>query len=191
MLEVHGFFIPDINHVIKLEAMLEYINEKVRVGCMCLHCNNEGAHNFKTGAAVQRHMIDKQHCFLNTEDDEEEYADFYEEKEDYRMMSLVSRTSELPVQILDSGELKLRSGTILGHKKYARYYRQRLHERPERETRLLAILSEEYQKLSLPATWRGIEKIQKREQFVMQKELMRSAEQTNMLKPFHRAQNPK
>jgi pre-60S factor REI1 len=191
MLHSHGFFIPEVEHVERLDAMLEYIHEKVHVGCMCLYCNNEGSHSFRSGAAVQRHMLDKQHCFLNTEDDEEEYADFYEAREDARPTSLVSRTEELPVEVMETGELRLKSGVILGHKKYARYYKQRLHERPERETRLLAILAEEYQKLEVPADWRGIEKIQKREQLVMQKELMRSAEQTNMLKPFHRAQNPK
>mmetsp|Transcript_14903 Transcript_14903/g.27538 ORF Transcript_14903/g.27538 Transcript_14903/m.27538 type:complete len:323 (-) Transcript_14903:43-1011(-) len=191
MLSAHSFFIPDIEHVENLEAMMGYINEKVMVGYMCLYCNNEGTHSFKSAQAVQQHMLDKQHCFLNTEDDEEEYAHFYEQKEDYRMMSLVSRTEELPAEVMETGELRLRSGLVLGHKKYARYYKQRLHERPERETRLLAIMAEEYQKLEVTATWRGIEKIQKHEQMLFNKEYLRQAERANMLKPFHRAQNPK
>lgn len=191
MLTAHSFFIPDIEHVENLEAMLGYINEKVRIGFMCLFCNNEGAHSFKSAQAVQQHMLDKQHCFLNTEDDEEEYAHFYAQKEDFKVMSLVSRTEELPVEIMETGELRLKSGVILGHKKYARYYKQNIHVRPERETRLLAIMAEEYQKLEVTATWRGIEKIQRYEQLSKQKELIRAAEQENMRKPFHRCQNPK
>jgi len=33
---------------------------------MCISCENKGAHDFQSAAAVRSHMIDRGHTFMNT-----------------------------------------------------------------------------------------------------------------------------
>ena len=33
---------------------------------MCITCDNKGTKDFKSGAAVKAHMIEKGHCFMST-----------------------------------------------------------------------------------------------------------------------------
>lgn len=190
MLDVHSFFIPDIEHVEDIEALLTYIHRKVKVEFKCLHCDHEGAHLFKSAQAVQQHMLSKQHCFLNSEDNPEEYALFYEQS-DPNLSSLVARDEALPFEVMESGELRLKSGVVLGHKKYARYYKQRLIDRPDNEAELRAIKDQESEDTELEVPWKGLEAIQRKEDQNYHREIMRQAEQSNKLMAFHRCQNPK
>ena len=64
--ERHCFFLPDAEYLADLEGMLTYMGEKVGKGLMCLYCN-ERSKNFPNLASVQRHMADKQHCRLKTD----------------------------------------------------------------------------------------------------------------------------
>ena len=75
MMISHGFFIPDVEFVKDLGLLLGYLHERVRIGLLCLYCDNRGAHQFRDFQSLQQHMIDKQHCFINTEEDEEEYEE--------------------------------------------------------------------------------------------------------------------
>ena len=44
---------------------------------MCLYCENKGTKDFKTTDALKDHMMDKGHCFMNT-DYFDEYSAFYD-----------------------------------------------------------------------------------------------------------------
>ena len=74
MAKKFGFFIPFLDKCNNLDGMLEYIRQKLTVGCVCLWCNK----TFYSLGAVRNHMISKSHCKINFEGCEEEYQDFYD-----------------------------------------------------------------------------------------------------------------
>ena len=75
----HSFFIPDQDLLVNQAGLLSYLGEKVVIGNLCLFCPN-GGKEFGNLEAVRRHMIDKSHCKLayETDEDRAELADFYE-----------------------------------------------------------------------------------------------------------------
>lgn len=79
MSRIHSFFIPDQDILVDLNGLLAYLGEKVAIGNLCLFCPN-GGKEFGSLAAVRKHMIDKAHCKLayETEEDRIELADFYD-----------------------------------------------------------------------------------------------------------------
>jgi pre-60S factor REI1 len=78
MSSVHSFFVPDRDYLIDISGLLAYLGEKVVVGNICLYCPG-GSREFASVEAVRRHMIDKSHCKLafETEDDRNELSDYY------------------------------------------------------------------------------------------------------------------
>ena len=171
MLNSHGFFLPDVYKIVDLEGLLKYLFEKVHVGNMCLYCNNKRAHAFSTAAATQQHMTDKQHCFLNIDEDVEEFSPFYDfsdvedsgsedeadlEGEESKEMGesssaaassrvSVPRSAQIPGEITPTGELKLPNGKLLGHKDYVRYYKQKYRGSYIRHQEVLALMADAYQ----------------------------------------------
>lgn len=79
MASIHSFFIPDREILIDLSGLLSYLGEKVAIGNLCLFCPN-GGKEFGSLEAVRKHMIDKNHCKLayETDEDRAELADFYD-----------------------------------------------------------------------------------------------------------------
>ena len=169
MLLKHGFFIPDLELVKDLSGLVQYLQKKVRELLLCLHCNNRG-HNFRSVQAVQQHMVDKQHCFLNTEEDEKEFRQFYgadssfeiissdheinidhyvdlgSHSEDISSFSVIgSSTHNEAFEVESTGELRLANGKILGNKQFWRYYQQVYRPRPRRIQNLLGIVGEEHE----------------------------------------------
>jgi pre-60S factor REI1 len=67
MKTVHGFFYCEELNLVDESGLLQYLAEKINVGLMCIYCENKGTKDFKTPEAVKKHMIDKGHCFMNTE----------------------------------------------------------------------------------------------------------------------------
>ncbi|EKX38272.1 hypothetical protein GUITHDRAFT_55235, partial [Guillardia theta CCMP2712] len=63
MAKKFGFFIPFLDKCNNLDGMLEYIRQKLTVGCVCLWCNK----TFYSLGAVRNHMISKSHCKINFE----------------------------------------------------------------------------------------------------------------------------
>ena len=57
MAAVHCFFIPDHDSVIDLEGLIDYLGQKISIGCVCVGCN----HGFKSPAATRDHMLSKGH----------------------------------------------------------------------------------------------------------------------------------
>jgi pre-60S factor REI1 len=56
MTEAHSFIIPDIEFLVDLRGLIEYLGEKVSVKNMCLYCNGKGR-GFQSLDAVQKHMV--------------------------------------------------------------------------------------------------------------------------------------
>jgi hypothetical protein len=79
MSSVHSFFLPDVDNLVDLPGLLAYLGEKVVVGNICLYCPG-GNKEFGGVEAVRRHMIDKSHCKVafETDDDRAELADYYD-----------------------------------------------------------------------------------------------------------------
>jgi len=73
----HSFFVSEIKYVTDLKGLLKYLGEKIHKGCLCIHCENRHAKDFKTGEAVQNHMMSKGHCFMK-DDDYTEYIKYYD-----------------------------------------------------------------------------------------------------------------
>lgn len=78
MSSAHSFFVPDRDTLVDLPGLLTYLGEKIIVGNICLFCPG-GIKEFGTVESTRRHMIDKGHCKIAFESDEDraELADFY------------------------------------------------------------------------------------------------------------------
>jgi pre-60S factor REI1 len=74
----HSFFVPDQDFLHDAAGLLAYLGEKVVIGNLCLYCPN-GGKEFGSLEAVRKHMIDKAHCKIafESEEDQAEFADFY------------------------------------------------------------------------------------------------------------------
>lgn len=185
MMVTHGFFIPDIEFVQDITKFLAYLHERVRIGILCLYCNNKGTHQFRDFLSLQQHMTDKQHCFLNTDEDEDEYAEFYTYPAE-ESQALVLQNLE----VTHTGELKLENGTIIGTKEYRRYYKQYYRPRNQKHADVLAIMAEEYKNLPVRATWEPSDD-QKAKGINQQKRDLVQGLKNNMLKHHFRKQTPK
>ena len=80
----HGFFVPERTYLVDAEGLLRYLADKVSVGNVCLWCNGRGR-GFHDLGAVQQHMLDKSHCKVayDTQEDQLELADFYDFRASY------------------------------------------------------------------------------------------------------------
>jgi pre-60S factor REI1 len=85
----HSFFVPDADYLVDLPGLLTYLGEKVAVGNVCIYCNERGR-EFRTLDAVRKHMLDKGHCKIayDTEDDRLEVSDYYDFTSSYPMATL-------------------------------------------------------------------------------------------------------
>lgn len=131
----HSFFIPDLEYLVDLPGLFEYLGAKVGQGRMCLWCNEKGR-SFRSCSAVQKHMTDKGHCKLLHEGDAiAEFADFYDYSSSYPDNEnganediTAKPDSEVDLTRLDDTgfELVLPSGAKVGHRSLMRYFRQNL-----------------------------------------------------------------
>ncbi|WFD49852.1 pre-60S factor rei1 [Malassezia furfur] len=84
MQRAHGFFVPERTYLVDEEGLLRYLADKVSVGNVCLWCNGRGR-GFHDLGAVQQHMLDKSHCKVayDSQEDQLEFADFYDFRASY------------------------------------------------------------------------------------------------------------
>ena len=80
----HSFFIPDAEYLTNVSGLVTYLGEKIAVGNVCIYCNAK-SREFRSLAAVRKHMIDKGHCKIayESEDDQLEISDFYDFSSSY------------------------------------------------------------------------------------------------------------
>jgi len=128
----HSFFLPDVEYLVDMPGLFEYLGAKVGQGRMCLWCNEKGR-RFRTSSAVQKHMIDKGHCKLLHEGDTiAEFAEFYDYTSSYpeegKNEEAAKGEEEIDITQLDDAgyQLTLPSGATIGHRSLMRYYRQNL-----------------------------------------------------------------
>lgn len=137
MTRAHSFFIPDIEYMKDLRGFITYLGEKISVGLTCLHCNGKGR-QLHSLEAVQSHMRDLAHCKLAYEDNEDEYADYY----DFDAMESDKNVGEKAVAVdASSGELVLANHKVLGHRENRVYFRQRAKPK---DNQLILSLAKEY-----------------------------------------------
>lgn len=160
MTKIHSFFIPEIEYLIDIHGLIKYLGEKISVGNVCLYCNGRGK-GMKSLEAVRRHMIDKGHCKIAYETDEDimELVDFYDfttsypdddgddnwvviddddEEEEEELLPQSSMVYE------EDMELVLPCGKRLGHRSLQKYYRQNLRPIEERDASIINRLITEY-----------------------------------------------
>ena len=85
----HGFLILDVDCLVDLKGLLTYMAERIQLGQLCLFCSKQ----FRDPRRCQQHMIDKSHCFMNMED-EDEYLDFYDFSKTYENHPLLLKEGE-------------------------------------------------------------------------------------------------
>lgn len=79
MSNTHSFFIPEADYLVDLPGLITYLGEKIAIGNVCVFCNEKGR-EFRTMDAVRKHMVDKSHCKIayDTENDRLELSDYYD-----------------------------------------------------------------------------------------------------------------
>eukprot|EP00831_Metopus_contortus_P077576 TRINITY_DN7314_c0_g1_i4.p1 TRINITY_DN7314_c0_g1~~TRINITY_DN7314_c0_g1_i4.p1 ORF type:complete len:447 (-),score=77.38 TRINITY_DN7314_c0_g1_i4:16-1311(-) len=85
MEEVHSFVLPYSEQIKDKKAVMRYLAEKIHIGNICIGCNNYRTGGFKTSQAVQQHMMDKGHTFLDLSTFLEEYANFVKHKDKFML----------------------------------------------------------------------------------------------------------
>lgn len=142
----HTFAIPDLEFVSDMDALIDYLQQKVYIGYCCLACDKP----FQSVSAVQLHMEDKGHCSLS-EEAEEDILDFYNYEKSWqedRMLSLVNAVDAGKVELRDGGySLALASGRVIGHRDLAVYYRQRHRDPLPSSPSALALSLQKYRAL--------------------------------------------
>lgn len=169
MSKTHGFFIPELDYLVDVKGLIEYLCEKVGVGNMCLYCNDKGK-TFHSVESVQQHMVDKCHCKLFFEGDAAlEYAEYFDysksypdcqESGEFKGGSSPDDVSQaaLPdtsMDVNDSLELVLPSGAKVGHRALKLYYKQHLPSQEQRKSALVSRLVSQYRALGWKETGRG------------------------------------
>ncbi|KDO30833.1 hypothetical protein SPRG_04734 [Saprolegnia parasitica CBS 223.65] len=173
MQKMHGFFVPDLEYLKDLEGLMTYLVEKVKLGHYCLYCNTKGK-VFRTYQDAQKHMIDRSHCKLIYEEDNDlyEYEEFYDftssygddgqEWEDVEEVEGEEGDDDddedelahiKTISISETGELVLPSGARLGQRELRRYYKQRHRPDEVRES----VLAQTKERLLLAYQMAGID----------------------------------
>ncbi|OQR88176.1 hypothetical protein ACHHYP_07285 [Achlya hypogyna] len=175
MQKTHGFFVPDLEYLQDLEGFITYLVEKVKLGHYCLYCNGKGK-VFRTYQDAQKHMIDRSHCKLIYEEDNDlyEYEEFYDftssyeqpdgqEWEDVEEIEVEDGDEDdededelahiKTISISETGEMVLPNGTRLGQREYRRYYKQRHRPDDVRE----CVLAQTKERLLLAYQMAGID----------------------------------
>lgn len=123
----HSFFLPDAEFISDLEGLVVFLGEMISQGHMCLWCQDRSK-LFRSVRAVQKHMVDKGHCKLKHDDSTHgSYADFYDFRSSYPDADEATEEDETldPEMLISSGfELVLPSGSTVGHRSLACYYKQ-------------------------------------------------------------------
>lgn len=78
MFSEHSFFIAQKKYCKSLKGIIEYLQEKIEVGNMCITCENKGVRDFQSADAVRQHMADRGHTFMKIDEGFEEYEKYYD-----------------------------------------------------------------------------------------------------------------
>jgi len=171
MTNVHGLFIPDIEYLTDLRGLIKYLGEKVSVGNVCLYCNGKGR-SFWSMEAVQSHMRDMNHCKILYDDNEDEYADYYDFSIDYADQPAEQTEEEAVnpsprVRLSEDGsELVFTDGKSVGHRSLQVYYRQKVRPNETRDSLIISSLLSQYKQLGWTNTKTGKDGMDKKDLFI-------------------------
>lgn len=142
---VHSFFIPDVDYLSDLEGLLKYLGEKITVGWTCLTCNGKGR-TFHSAEAVQDHMRTMAHCKLayETDDEEDEYADFFDFSEYYKEHNIDPEEGPADIQQNEFGELVLANSKLAGNRELKHVYKQNKSGARRHDNALVRSLAADY-----------------------------------------------
>ncbi|KAL6746598.1 hypothetical protein V8C86DRAFT_1839150 [Haematococcus lacustris] len=170
MWRTFGFYLPDSQFLKDPEGLVKYLGAKLKYGHIPLYSrgDDEKSRSFRSLHAVQRHMVDSGRCKMVYEDNEEEYADFYDyeaelgsEAEDeannsVRNKSLALTGDDAPAVMVSSGyELLIpgaaggAGGKVIGSREFARYYKQRHKHGDDRQIVTVNTMLAKYRALGI------------------------------------------
>lgn len=120
MLSEHGLYIPEIEHVSNLEAIVGYLRTLITDYNECLHCGITK----QSAQGTRQHMLDKGHCMINLEREPEllefwEFSDSDNESEEAPKAQAQNINTEASKYLLE-GEYTLPTGKVIGSKSKAR-----------------------------------------------------------------------
>ena len=146
----HGFFVPDLNFLVDIKGLIEYLCEKVGLGYMCIWCNTKGK-GFYSVESVQQHMVDKCHCRMFFEGDAAlEYAEYFDYTPSYPEQEKGDTSTVVPdssLKISEDLELVLPSGSKVGHRSLKHTFKQHLPTFEQRKASLVGRLMTQYRAL--------------------------------------------
>lgn len=79
MKKAHSFIVLEPQAIKSIKRLLIYMAEKIQIAHQCLLCGKF----FKTPQGAQDHMSEKGHCFMNVDNFEMEYDDYYDFSKSY------------------------------------------------------------------------------------------------------------
>lgn len=150
MRNTYSFYLPEVEYLVDVEGCVLHLCQKVKQYRTCLYCER----TFRSFRACQQHMIDKSHCKIayDTDDQVDELSDFYDfssswnayddddddgdevwedastEEDDDDEEEVVEKRKPVPkVSVLESGELLVQRGgeqRIVGARWLRKYYKQ-------------------------------------------------------------------
>jgi pre-60S factor REI1 len=100
-----SFFVPQAQCLTNPHGLFSYLQEKIDRYHICICCHRI----FNSVHACKRHMLDAAHCKFNVDQDVTA-QEFY--------------TLKQQESVIVNGQLKLKSGALVGHRDMHRYYKQ-------------------------------------------------------------------
>ncbi|KAG2437956.1 hypothetical protein HXX76_005571 [Chlamydomonas incerta] len=171
MLKRFGFYLPDSEYLKDPEGLVKYLGAKLQVGGVPLGTRGDdaSARQFRSLHAVQRHMVDTCACKMLYDDNEEEYEDFY----DYDLPDAGDEAGEAGALVVagdgsgrggvtavagyelvvgGGGEDGASGGKVLGHREFARLYKQRPKPEDDRRSVVVNTMLARYRALGAPTS---------------------------------------
>eukprot|EP00051_Salpingoeca_urceolata_P004503 m.65460 g.65460 ORF g.65460 m.65460 type:complete len:412 (+) comp13667_c0_seq2:619-1854(+) len=205
MSSAHSFFVPDLEFVVDLPGLIQYLQMKVAEFFVCLTCNGKGR-EFQSLEAVRKHMVDKGHTHVDYSDqgalEIAEYYDFSSTYPDFDEEADVDGDEELTPETraalgmtvrVDEAtmDLVLPSGLRAGHRELRRYHKQRFQPEDSRDSVVIQRLMSQYKAIGLNSTME-ITPAQRRSRAkaarLEQKSRMQVGVKANKLQKFFREQ---
>jgi len=142
-----GFFIPEIEYIKDLQGLIVYLGQKISIGNTCIYCEK----TFYSLDATRDHMRSVSHCKILWEDNEEEYADYYDLEAANRRFGIPTPDGEESdnnnVYLSKNNELVIADkNKVVGHRALQVYYKQRHNNSSHYQ--LITSLMQEHKRLA-------------------------------------------
>ncbi|CAL5221753.1 g4005 [Coccomyxa viridis] len=188
-----GFYFPEADLLADPEGLLKYLGAKLQHGHIPLYVrgDDEKARQFPSLHAVQRHMADTGRFKMAWEDNEDEYEDFYnfdavpmEDAEADQQLAIVDGEPTGPTavagyELVVGGNAHGDGGKALGHRQFARYYKQKYKPGDHRSSSAVSSVLASYHMLGI-STENKLSTDTKRQQRVAERKFQRMRLLTEM-----------